>query len=98
MLTVSTPGAQDARADVKAAFPPSETPYPTELGTAMTGAATRPASTLKSAPSIPATAITTRSARMAEPLFQHLNYLGQTVQGLSDGQQQLAGGLRRAIK
>jgi DNA recombination protein RmuC len=35
-----------------------------------------------------------RSARMAEPLFQHLNYLGQTVQGLSDGQQQLAGGLR----
>ena len=34
-----------------------------------------------------------RSARMAEPLALQMNHLGQRVQGLSDGQQQLAGGL-----
>lgn len=34
-----------------------------------------------------------RSARMAEPVSFHLGQLGQRVQTLSDGQQQLAGGL-----
>lgn len=34
-----------------------------------------------------------RSARMAEPLSHQLGILGQRVQSLSDGQQQLAGGL-----
>jgi len=34
-----------------------------------------------------------RSARMAEPLAREMIQLGQRVQGLSDGQQQLAGGL-----
>ena len=34
-----------------------------------------------------------RSARMTEPLSYHLSQLGQRVQSLSDGQQQLAGGL-----
>ena len=33
------------------------------------------------------------SARMAEPLAYQVNQLGQRVQGLSDGQHQLAGGL-----
>jgi DNA recombination protein RmuC len=32
-----------------------------------------------------------RSARMAEPLLQHLGQLGMRVQSLSDGQQQLSG-------
>ena len=35
----------------------------------------------------------TRSARMTEPLAQQMSQLGQRVQGLSDGQHQLAGGL-----
>ena len=34
-----------------------------------------------------------RSARMAEPLARQMAHLGERVQGLSDGQQQLAGGL-----
>jgi len=34
-----------------------------------------------------------RSARLAEPLAQQMGALGQRVQSLSDGQQQLAGGL-----
>jgi DNA recombination protein RmuC len=34
-----------------------------------------------------------RSARLAEPLAQQMIQLGQRVQGLNDGQQQLAGGL-----
>ncbi|MDX1782137.1 MAG: DNA recombination protein RmuC [Thalassovita sp.] len=34
-----------------------------------------------------------RSARMAEPLAMQMGQLGQRVQALSDGQQQLAGGL-----
>ncbi len=34
-----------------------------------------------------------RSARMAEPMLQQMSALGSRVQGLSDGQQQLAGGL-----
>ena len=34
-----------------------------------------------------------RSARMTEPMLMRLEQLGQRVQGLSDGQQQLTGGL-----
>ncbi len=34
-----------------------------------------------------------RSARMAEPMSYHLSQLGMRVQSLSDGQQQLSGGL-----
>ncbi len=34
-----------------------------------------------------------RSARMADPLLRQMSDLGQRVQGLSDGQHQLAGGL-----
>jgi len=34
-----------------------------------------------------------RSARMTEPLAQQVSHLGQSVQSLSDGQHQLAGGL-----
>jgi DNA recombination protein RmuC len=34
-----------------------------------------------------------RSARMTEPMLMRLEQLGQRVQGLSDGQQQLSGGL-----
>ena len=36
-----------------------------------------------------------RSARMAEPLAQHLGILGQRVQALGDGQERLAGGLHQ---
>ena len=35
-----------------------------------------------------------RSARMAEPMLYQMGALGQRVQSLSDGQQQLSGGLR----
>ena len=45
MFTTNTPGAQEASAEVNAALPPSATPDPTEVGTAITGAATSPAST-----------------------------------------------------
>lgn len=45
--------------------PPFATPYPTEVGTAMTGARTSPARTLNSAPSMPATAMTTGQRRMS---------------------------------
>jgi DNA recombination protein RmuC len=34
-----------------------------------------------------------RSARLIEPLIREMGFLGQRVQGLSDGQQQLSGGL-----
>jgi DNA recombination protein RmuC len=35
-----------------------------------------------------------KTARLTEPMFQHMNYLGQSVQNLANGQQQLAGGLQ----
>ncbi len=34
-----------------------------------------------------------KTARMSEPMFAHMTHLGKAVQTLSDGQQQLAGGL-----
>jgi len=45
-------------------------PYPTEVGTAITGAATSPATTEGNAPSIPATAITTLARRMRATVFK----------------------------
>ncbi len=39
-----------------------------------------------------------RSARMAEPLAHQMGALGQRVQALGDGQQQLAGGLNQVVE
>ncbi|MGX9352766.1 DNA recombination protein RmuC [Shimia sp. W99] len=39
-----------------------------------------------------------RSARMAEPLAHQMGALGQRVQALGDGQQQLAGGLTQVVE
>ena len=60
MFTTNTPGAQEASAEDNAALPPSATPDPTEVGTAITGAATSPASTENRAASNPAAAIMIR--------------------------------------
>src|SRR5689334_14022942 len=63
MLTTEMPGEQLLSIPSSAANPPKLAPYPTLVGTAITGAATRPATTLGSAPSIPATTITTLAFR-----------------------------------
>ena len=47
----------------RAATPPNEAPYPTLVGTAITGTGTSPPTTLGSAPSMPATTITTAALR-----------------------------------
>lgn len=47
-----------------AAMPLNDAPYPTEVGTAITGTETSPPTTLASAPSIPATATTQFAARI----------------------------------
>ncbi len=61
MFTTETPGAQEFSIANNAATPPNDAPYPTEVGSAITGADTRPATTLGNAPSIPAaTTITLR--------------------------------------
>jgi len=54
-----TPGAQLASAACSAVSPRCATPYPVDVGTAMTTPGTRPPSTLTTAASMPATAITT---------------------------------------
>ena len=59
MLHTTTPDAQLDSIPASAASPPKLTPYPTDVGTAMTGPATMPPTTLGSAPSIPATTMTT---------------------------------------
>src|SRR4029453_13755800 len=59
MLTTVTPEAQLFSAASNAATPPKLAPYPTLVGTAITGLATRPPTTDGNAPSIPATTITT---------------------------------------
>jgi hypothetical protein len=61
MLTTLQPLAQELSMDSSAASPPKLAPYPTLVGTAITGQSTRPPSTLASAPSIPAMATTTRA-------------------------------------
>src|SRR2546430_15311736 len=64
MLTTDTPGAQELSIARSAAIPPKDAPYPTLVGTAMTGRSTSPPITLGSAPSMPATAtIALASAR-----------------------------------
>src|SRR5690606_38866524 len=55
MLHTKTPGAQLLSIVRSAAMPPKLAPYPTEVGTAITVAATSPPTTEGSAPSIPAT-------------------------------------------
>jgi hypothetical protein len=59
ILTTVTPLPQLLSMASKAANPPKLAPYPTLVGTAMTGRLTRPATTLGSAPSIPATTTST---------------------------------------
>ena len=65
MLTTATPAAQELSIASNGAAPPRWAPYPTLVGTPITGAANRPPTTLVSAPSMPATQITTaaRSSR-----------------------------------
>src|SRR6186713_2318834 len=65
MLTTVTPEAQLLSAASNAATPPKLAPYPTLVGTAMTGVDTSPPTTDGSAPSIPATTITT-AARVSD--------------------------------
>src|ERR1043166_2666742 len=55
MLTTVTPAAQLLSIVSSAASPPNDAPYPTLVGTAITGARTNPPTTDGSAPSIPAT-------------------------------------------
>src|SRR3954465_9523395 len=62
MLTTVTPAAQLLSMPSSAAMPPKLAPYPTEVGTAMTGLDTMPATTEGSAPSMPATTISTAAA------------------------------------
>src|ERR1051325_3107699 len=63
ILTTVTPDAHELSIPSKAAIPPNETPYPTLVGTAITGTDTSPPTTLGSAPSIPATTMTTAALR-----------------------------------
>lgn len=55
MLQTVMPEAQLASIQPSAVNPPNAAPYPTEVGTAITGMETRPPMTLGSAPSMPAT-------------------------------------------
>src|SRR5205814_4879563 len=54
MFTTVTFAAQEFSIARRAAIPPREAPYPTLVGTAITGRATNPPTTEGSAPSIPA--------------------------------------------
>src|SRR5450756_870155 len=63
MFTTATPGAQALSIVRSAATPSNAAPYPTEVGTATTGADTRPATTPGRAPSIPATTTSARALR-----------------------------------
>src|SRR6267378_288215 len=65
ILTTVTPEAQELSMPSRAASPPNDAPYPTLVGTAITGTFTRPPTTLGSAPSIPATTIMTAALRRA---------------------------------
>src|SRR3989441_11346330 len=65
MFTTVTPEAQELSMASSAASPPKEAPYPTLVGTAITGTLTSPPTTLGSAPSIPATTMITAALRRA---------------------------------
>src|SRR3989304_3098433 len=55
MFTTESPAAQEVSMAKRAVSPPRLAPYPTEVGTAMTGTSTSPATTEGRAPSMPAT-------------------------------------------
>ena len=59
MLTTATPGEQLLSIDKRGESPLKEEPYPILVGTAMTTELVNPETTLGSAPSIPATTIST---------------------------------------
>ena len=56
MFTTLIPLAQELSIASRAATPPNDAPYPTLVGTAMTGQSAIPPTTLARAPSMPATA------------------------------------------
>src|SRR5690606_3575082 len=62
MFTTSTPDAQELSMPSSAARPPKDAPYPTLVGTAITGCRTSPPTTLGSVPSIPATTMMTSAS------------------------------------
>ena len=61
MFTTETPLAQELSILKRALKPPKEAPYPTLVGTAITGQSARPAITLARAPYIPAIATITEA-------------------------------------
>src|SRR5439155_458771 len=65
MFTTVIPDAQEFSIPSSAAIPPKDAPYPTLVGTAMTGTDTSPPTTLGRAPSIPATTMITAALRSA---------------------------------
>jgi hypothetical protein len=65
MLTAVTPLAQEFTAERSDATPESAAPYPPEVGTAMIGRPTSPATTEKREASMPATTITTCAASIS---------------------------------
>lgn len=62
MFTTATPGAHPFNIDKSGVMPPRLEPYPTLVGTPITGALTKPAITDGNAPSIPAIATITVAA------------------------------------
>lgn len=66
MFTTPMRGEQELSIPRSAAIPPKDAPYPMLVGTAMTGALTRPATTLGSAPSIPAQTMSTSASSRRE--------------------------------
>src|SRR5438034_2810599 len=65
MFTTVTPDAHELSMASSAARPPKDAPYPTLVGTAITGTLTSPPTTLGNAPSIPATTMITAALRSA---------------------------------
>lgn len=61
MFTTDTPLAQEFSMDSRADTPPKDAPYPTLVGTAITGQSARPPMTLAKAPSMPAMAMITEA-------------------------------------
>src|SRR5690606_33733574 len=62
MFTTTTPAAHELSIASSGVTPSSTAPYPTDVGTAITGQPTSPPTTLGSAPSMPATQITASAA------------------------------------
>src|SRR2546425_6172499 len=65
MFTTVTPAAHELSMARRAAKPPNDDPYPTLVGTAITGRSVTPPTTLASAPSIPATTTIAEARRSA---------------------------------